>query len=330
MADDKDTVSVVIPCYNAACFLKETLDSVLAQTVTPLEVIVIDDGSTDDSAAIAESFGAPVKVLRQTNQGESIARNRGIDEATGEWVAFLDADDLWLPNKLERQLEEIRSKSIAICTGSQTIHIGKNEHVPPFNTVPRKDCLSCESVIAHGMPFKISSLMVRKSATQRFPEACRYGEDVIYALDLLFHDQIDIEPDILMICRKNPTNQSSRPDIEFHRYQARLDWIKNHSTMLEPSVAQQYHQLSQNRLDHKLQATLESLYWNRKLTEFREVLSLADKFAYDSQVVRQWRRRARWPNWAIRLKDRLSFSGSHLQPSSTHATAEKHNTSINS
>src|SRR3972149_3633636 len=97
------SVSVVIPCYNGAVYLHETIESALAQTHSPLEVLVIDDGSTDDSAAIADSFGSPVRVIRQTNQGESVARNRGIDEARGDWIAFLDSDDVWNPTKLERQ-----------------------------------------------------------------------------------------------------------------------------------------------------------------------------------------------------------------------------------
>src|SRR4051812_13046945 len=100
----KPTISVVIPCYNGALYLRETLESALAQNYAPLEILVVDDGSEDDSAAIAESCGAPVRVIRQPNQGESVARNRGIDEARGDWVAFLDADDLWEPEKLERQV----------------------------------------------------------------------------------------------------------------------------------------------------------------------------------------------------------------------------------
>jgi hypothetical protein len=88
------TISVVIPCYNGAKFLRATIESVLAQTYPPLEMIVVDDGSTDDSAAIAESFGPPVRVIRQTNRGVTAARNRGIAEASGDYVHFLDADDL--------------------------------------------------------------------------------------------------------------------------------------------------------------------------------------------------------------------------------------------
>jgi glycosyltransferase involved in cell wall biosynthesis len=98
----KPTVSIITPCYNGAKYLRETLESALNQTHPPLEVIVVDDGSTDDSAAIAESFGPPVRVIRQQNQGESVARNRGIAEAQGTQILFLDADDLLHPEALER------------------------------------------------------------------------------------------------------------------------------------------------------------------------------------------------------------------------------------
>ena len=77
------TVSIITPCYNGAPFLHATLQSALAQTHAPLEVIVVDDGSTDESAAIAEAFGTPVRVIRQANQGESVARNRALAEARG-------------------------------------------------------------------------------------------------------------------------------------------------------------------------------------------------------------------------------------------------------
>jgi GT2 family glycosyltransferase len=96
------TVSIITPCYNGAPFLADTLRSALNQTRPPIEIIMIDDGSTDDSAAIAESFGPPVRVIRQENQGESVARNRGIAEARGTYILFLDADDLLAPEALAR------------------------------------------------------------------------------------------------------------------------------------------------------------------------------------------------------------------------------------
>jgi glycosyltransferase involved in cell wall biosynthesis len=105
------TVSIIIPCYNGARFLRATLESALAQAHAPLEVIVIDDGSTDDSATLAGSFGAPVRVIRQLNQGESVARNQGIAEARGDYLMFLDADDLLQPDALEALLRSLGTGS---------------------------------------------------------------------------------------------------------------------------------------------------------------------------------------------------------------------------
>jgi glycosyltransferase involved in cell wall biosynthesis len=97
-------ISVVIPCHNAAPYLREAVESVLAQTFPALEIIVVDDGSTDGSAAVAESFGSRVRVHRQEKQGAPVARNRGVELARGELIQFLDADDILWPQKLERQI----------------------------------------------------------------------------------------------------------------------------------------------------------------------------------------------------------------------------------
>jgi glycosyltransferase involved in cell wall biosynthesis len=105
MADPDPEVSVIVPCYNAAAWLGAAIESLLAQVPPPTEVIVIDDGSTDDSAAIAASFGAPVRAERQRNQGISAARNRGLSLATGAFVGFLDADDLWSETSLAARLQ---------------------------------------------------------------------------------------------------------------------------------------------------------------------------------------------------------------------------------
>jgi len=98
-------VSVIIPAYNATAFLGETLDSVLAQTYPNLEIIVVDDGSTDDTPDLLGSYGDRIRVLRQANSGQATARNHGAREAHGELLAFLDSDDLWDPDKIARQVE---------------------------------------------------------------------------------------------------------------------------------------------------------------------------------------------------------------------------------
>ncbi len=97
-------VSVIMPAYNAERFIRESIDSALAQTHPDVEVIVVDDSSTDSTPAILESYGSRIRVHRQANSGAAASRNAGAALATGDWLALLDADDVWEPRKLERQL----------------------------------------------------------------------------------------------------------------------------------------------------------------------------------------------------------------------------------
>lgn len=97
-------VSVVIPCYNAARFLPGAIESALAQTHRDREIIVVDDGSSDETPAVARAYGDRVAYHRQDNRGAAAARNRGMELARGEFIAFLDADDVWFPTKLEEEL----------------------------------------------------------------------------------------------------------------------------------------------------------------------------------------------------------------------------------
>jgi glycosyltransferase involved in cell wall biosynthesis len=97
-------VSVIVPAYNAAAFVREAVNSALAQTHGNVEIIVVDDSSTDDTARVLALYGDRIRVHRQANTGVAGARNSGARLATGEWVAFLDADDVWVPHKIAAQL----------------------------------------------------------------------------------------------------------------------------------------------------------------------------------------------------------------------------------
>jgi glycosyltransferase involved in cell wall biosynthesis len=103
------SISVVIPTYNRAEKVCRAIESALAQTVRDLEIIVVDDGSSDDTALVLKSaFGDRIRYIPQPNQGASVARNRGIEEATGEWIAFLDSDDWWEAEKIQQQMDAVR------------------------------------------------------------------------------------------------------------------------------------------------------------------------------------------------------------------------------
>lgn len=134
MPDKSALVSAVIPAYNAAPFLREAIESVLAQSYPSMECIVVDDGSTDWTAEIARGFGDRVRLITQDNSGVSAARNRGVAEARGDLVAFLDADDRWVSTKIERQVEVLRTSARVglVYTGLQVVdeHGSELEYVP--------------------------------------------------------------------------------------------------------------------------------------------------------------------------------------------------------
>lgn len=112
-------VSAVIPAYNAAACIARAIKSVLAQTLPVYEIIVVDDGSSDKTSEVVEQFGDKVILIRQENAGVSVARNTGIEAATGDWIAFLDADDEWLGEKNARQMEIIeRNPDLRWCAAN--------------------------------------------------------------------------------------------------------------------------------------------------------------------------------------------------------------------
>ena len=218
-------VSVVVPCYNGAKYLRETIQSVLAQDLPVLEIIVVDDGSTDDSADIAESFGAPVRVIRQSNQGESVARNRGIDEARGDWVAFLDADDLWTPDKMAEQAKLMSPGVGLVCSRYQVIKQG----VPGISGESGKlhsSMFKRTSLIEGWPPTHISSVVVRKSIPVRFPVWTGWSEDVVYFLDLAGTTSFAISDRPLVIYRFHSSNQSFAPDISKRRDESIKQWLE--------------------------------------------------------------------------------------------------------
>jgi glycosyltransferase involved in cell wall biosynthesis len=137
---EKFKISAVIPAYNCEKYIARSIDSILAQTCPVDEIIVVDDGSQDKTADIVRSYGDKVKLIQQPNAGVSVARNTGILAATGDWIAFLDADDEWLPEKIKRQIEHLQNNPDLVWSMGNYIHCLCEENCRAEHTVVSK-CL---------------------------------------------------------------------------------------------------------------------------------------------------------------------------------------------
>ena len=192
---DVTTVSVVIPTWNRPEFLKRAVRSALDQTCSPLEVLVCDDGSTDNTEATVRSFDdrRVIWLPGERAGGPAAARNRGIKASRGEWIAFLDDDDVWLPEKLEQQLREIADHRIgAVCCDAWRDRPGVDGATPLLGgvnaTLRFKNMLAANRVIC-------SSMMVQRDILQAaggFPEDAGLTAMEDYALWLRVADMTSI------------------------------------------------------------------------------------------------------------------------------------------
>jgi glycosyltransferase involved in cell wall biosynthesis len=203
----KKLISCIVPVCNGEAYLRETLNSVLAQTYRPLELIVVDDGSVDATAAIVAEYGDQARYVWQENAGETSARNRGLSVAQGEFIAFLDADDLWHPEKLARQMTRFEERpEIDLCfTHFQNFWV---QELAEEEKLFRDTALS--------RPFSgywISTLLARSDAFTRFGRFLDDGSQTPQNMIWFLHASeqgaiIDTVPEILMHRRLHAKNMS--------------------------------------------------------------------------------------------------------------------------
>lgn len=198
------SISCIIPCYNAERFLAEALDSVFAQSLPVSEVIVVDDGSTDRSADVAARHAGRVRYISQSNAGPAAARNRGVELTAGEFIAFLDADDVWHPQKLERQMARFDARpELEICV----------THLSAFWEDEVRHEQAQRGVLGKGgaMPgYVMQTMLARRQSFEKagpLNPALRYGEDTdwfIRARDSGL--EIELIPDVLLYRRFHANN----------------------------------------------------------------------------------------------------------------------------
>ncbi len=209
-------MSVVVPAYQSERYIGEAVRSALAQTVTAIEVIVIDDGSTDATAAIVERLAASdsrIRIVRQARGGVSAARNRGLAEARGRWVALLDADDVWLPARLERQLNFLTANPDVAVLGCYGWHIGPDGRRTGVFEVGPRDREHFAHLRNRGdvIFLLVSSVLMDREVARRlggFREAYRVGQDIELWTRLADHNLILVLPERLVGYRMHEATNS--------------------------------------------------------------------------------------------------------------------------
>jgi len=205
-------VSVIIPTYNRAAYLQEALESIFQQTLPPAEVIVVDDGSTDDTEEVVRRARVPVQFVRQEHQGVVAARNLGLQKATGDLIAWLDSDDLWEPNFLETTVSLLaKDRTLdGVYTGiaiidADGVRLGTSTHVEPPERL--SDVLTRQVVIS-----TTSSIVIRKTCYDQvggFDARFRIKEDADMWLRMARQFRIIGVPQPLMCYRIHATNTMS-------------------------------------------------------------------------------------------------------------------------
>jgi glycosyltransferase involved in cell wall biosynthesis len=229
------SVSVIIPAYNRASLIGETLKSVLSQSVKPIEVIVVDDGSIDETAKVAASFDSRVRVISQKNQGAGAARNRGFAEATGEFIHFMDSDDIVSLNTYECQLNALRSSGADVAYGPWVKTRFDNNccktHPVVIQQAPLPASIPMHEWILRGWVTVFQPCLFRRSILEKagpYREDLKPSEDTEYLYRIgkagakLVHT-----PDTLVIYRVHPEGQVSVSNSAARQ----KDWLRFLSVM---------------------------------------------------------------------------------------------------
>lgn len=230
-------VSVVIPAYNAAAFITHAVDSALAQTYQRCEILIVNDGSTDDTARALEVYGDTIRILHQANSGLSNARNRGIRAARGELVALLDADDRWLPSKLARQVEILQANPrIGFCSTRTRVEAPDGTPTGEWSCPHIEGTLLQTLFLCNGaIPGSGSGVMARRHLFDQvglFDETLRSLEDIDMWMRLAAVTGYECIDEPLTVIVKHPDSMSR--NLEVMR-EAALRVMRKNRHLLPPS-----------------------------------------------------------------------------------------------
>lgn len=210
-------VSVILPTYNRAAVLDVALRSVLAQTMSDLELIIVDDGSTDTTDSLVSSYSdSRVRYIRLAgNSGCAVARNVGLQAAAGEWVAFQDSDDEWLPDKLESQLREMGSHNVdrpPQCAGTVCALVRHSQSGPELIAMPGSGGKVDVPEVIKGLHASLLGMLLRRSVVAElggFDESLRSRSDLEFTLRLLQRFSLLRSTAVLVVSYESPGGVSA-------------------------------------------------------------------------------------------------------------------------
>lgn len=213
-------ISINIPCFNSEKFIKETLESVLKQTFKDFEIVIMDDGSDDNTKDIICSFNdSRIRYFYKNNEGLSITRNRAIHASSGEYIAFLDHDDLWLPQKLEKQLNifQINQNIGLVFSDAYILKNGARQKASYFERCQPKKGFIFEDLLFESSNFiPLSSVVTRKEVFEKigfFNPAFKLGEELELFLRASQHYAFDYADEPLITYRLHEGNFSRNKEI---------------------------------------------------------------------------------------------------------------------
>lgn len=274
------TVTVIIPTYNRASVIRRAIDSVLAQTFEDFELIVVDDGSDDETELVLLQYGDRIRVVRQSNRGVSSARNRGVAEAEGRLIAFLDSDDEWLPDKLDLQVDRYHAVGEPFVCHTDEIWMRdgrelnqKAQHRKQggrFFVRALERCLISPSsvMVSRGM-FDLRGL---------FDESLPAAEDYDLWLRITAFHPVDFIPIPLVIKHGDRSDQLSRTVPAIDRYRIRAI----EKILARPDLAAEYRTAARLELVRKCGIVAAGAEKRDNMEEARHYRELAQRYTRDN------------------------------------------------
>jgi glycosyltransferase involved in cell wall biosynthesis len=319
-------VSVVIPTYNRARQVQAALRSVLAQTYPEFEAIVVDDGSTDGTGEALQQYinpqggnGKQIRYFFQPHQGQSAARNKGIAEARGDWIAFLDSDDVWLPEKLEwqvRALDQFKSQCGACITDARLVdNLGMDttafrESGKRYEETLGMDPEALGSLVKSREPFCVCTLLVRTDVVKEvgwFDPQIEYAEDhdFLFRLSVATSFCYANKPLIIIDRSKSPPGSICRPwdnvEVRLRGLQSMLEkWLKLDSK-LPPDVRKTI----VRNLRKAYSAWTNWYLEQERYAEARQAASRALKYELTPKLAFKWALTQGAPRFARRISPKM-------------------------